>query len=212
MNPLSLVTAAQQQQLAARMNSVMAGGMNLHNGAHHPAHPQPMNPPTNGVPLPNVPNMASDFETRMIEYMKMINKEMRLVLFSKCGKLTYYVTHLSRAYSRATNTTSPRQIDLSPPNATSAMTPFEVQTRMNIFGLYNNQNALEPQREPINLSEPAQAIKREPDCRESSPPSKRVTRAEEERHRRPRTPDSPVHTSNTHIKINSRGKCVKQIK
>lgn len=182
MNPLSLVTAAQQQQLAARMNSVMAGGMNLHNGAHHPAHPQPMNPPTNGVPLPNVPNMASDFETRMIEYMKMINKEMR-----------------------ATNTTSPRQIDLSPPNATSAMTPFEVQTRMNIFGLYNNQNALEPQREPINLSEPAQAIKREPDCRESSPPSKRVTRAEEERHRRPRTPDSPVHTSNTHIKINSRG-------
>lgn len=114
------------------------------------------------------------------------------------------------AYSRATTTTSPRQIDLSPPNATSPLTPFEVQHRMNLFNLYNNnQSPMEPQKEPINLSEPAQALKREPDCREPSPPSKRITKAEEERPRRSRTPDSPVHTSSTHIKINSRGKWLK---
>lgn len=67
---------------------------------------------------------------------------------------------------------------------------------------------MEPQKEPINLSEPTQAIKREPDCRESPPPPKRNTKAEEERPRKSRTPDSPVHTSSTHIKINSRGKWV----
>lgn len=49
MSPMSLVSQQQQQQLAARM---MGGGINLHNGAHHPSHPQPMGQPINGGPLP----------------------------------------------------------------------------------------------------------------------------------------------------------------
>ncbi|CAH1124027.1 unnamed protein product [Ceutorhynchus assimilis] len=192
LNPLSLVSAAQQQQLAARMNSVMSGGIGLHNGAHHPSHPQPMNQPMNGGPLPNLPNLApSEFEARMMEYMKLLNKEMR-----------------------ASTTTPPRQGDMTPPNATSPLTPFEVQQRMNLFNLYNNnQTQIEPQKEPINLSEPTPtlkresecSIKREPDCRESPPPPKRMSK-EDDDSARSLSPASPVHTPiSTHIKITSRG-------
>lgn len=72
-SPLSLVS--QQQQIAARMNSVMTGGISLHNGAHHPSHPQPMGQPLNGGPMAGL--APNEFETRMIEYMKLLNKEMR---------------------------------------------------------------------------------------------------------------------------------------
>ncbi|XP_050294566.1 AT-rich interactive domain-containing protein 3C-like isoform X3 [Anthonomus grandis grandis] len=189
LNPLSLVSAAQQQQLAARMNSVMAGGVALHNGVHHPSHPPPMNQPMNGGgPLPGLPNLApSEFEARMMEYIKLLNK-----------------TDMSSLYSRPTTTTPPRQGDVTPPNATSPLTPFEVQQRMNLFNLYNNnQPQVEPQKEPINLSEPTTAIKREPECRESPPPPKRITKEEEEEPKM-NSPASPVHRS-THIKINNRG-------
>lgn len=183
LNPLALVSAAQQQQLAARMNSVMSGGIGLHNGAHHPTHPQPMNQPLNGGPLPSLPNLAPhEFEARMMEYVKLLNKEIR-----------------------STANTPPRQGEMSPPNATSPLTPFEMQQRMNLFNLYNNnQPQMEPQKEPINLSEPSPAIKREPECRESPPPAKRVPKEEEEPPKSV-SPPSPMHTpTSTHIKINSR--------
>lgn len=53
MSPLSLVSQQQQQQLAARM---MGGGVSIgvHNGAHHPSHPQPLGQPINGGPLPGI--------------------------------------------------------------------------------------------------------------------------------------------------------------
>lgn len=55
MSPLSLVSQQQQQQLAAAR--MMSGSFptNLHNGAHHPSHPQPLGQPINGGPLPGEP-------------------------------------------------------------------------------------------------------------------------------------------------------------
>lgn len=44
MSPLSLVT--QQQNLAARVG--LTSSMSLHNGAHHPSHPQPLGQIPNG--------------------------------------------------------------------------------------------------------------------------------------------------------------------
>lgn len=61
------------QQLAARMNSVMAGGIGLHNGSVHPSHPLPMGQPLNGGPVGGL--APNEFETRMREYMKLFNSK-----------------------------------------------------------------------------------------------------------------------------------------
>ncbi|KAJ8971283.1 hypothetical protein NQ317_019124 [Molorchus minor] len=151
MTPLSLVSQQQQQQLAARM---MSSSMSLHNGAHHPSHPQPMGQPMNGGPLPGL--APSEFEARMLEYMKLLNKEMR-----------------------SSAATPPIQGDISPPNIASPLNPLR--------------------NEPINLSEPSTAVKRDPECRESPPPAKRLSKETEEPE-----PPKPLSPS-THIKINSRG-------
>ncbi|KAJ8927658.1 hypothetical protein NQ314_019860 [Rhamnusium bicolor] len=171
-SPLSLVSQQHQQQLAARM---MGSSINLHNGAHHPSHPQPMGQPINGGPLPGL--APNEFEARMMEYVKLLNKEIR-----------------------SSTATPPRQGDVSPPNATSPLNQLEM-SRMTLWNLYNNnQPPIEPQKEPINLSEPSTTVKREPECRDDSPPpTKRVSKEEEE-------PEPPKpHSPSTHIKINSRG-------
>lgn len=73
---------------------------------------------------------------------------------------------------------------------------------MALWNLYNNnQPTVEPQREPINLSEPSTTInKREAESRESPPPAKRSNKEEDAEQEPPKT-ISP----STHIKINSRG-------
>ncbi|XP_063905877.1 protein dead ringer-like isoform X2 [Zophobas morio] len=169
MSPLSLVS--QQQQLAARMSSVMSGGMGLHNGAHHPSHPQPLGQPLNGGPLPGL--APNEFEARMMEYVKLLNKEIR-----------------------TSAATPPRPGEISPPNATSPLNPLEL-SRITLWNMYNNnQTPVEPQKEALNLSEPAQAsIKREPEHRDSPPP-KKFSKDEE---------DHKSISPATHIKINSRG-------
>ncbi|RZC42428.1 dead ringer, partial [Asbolus verrucosus] len=169
MSPLSLVS--QQQQLAARMNSVMSGGIGLHNGAHHPSHPQPLGQPLNGGPLPGL--APSEFEARMMEYVKLLNKEIR-----------------------SSAVTPPRQGDVSPPNATSPLNQLEM-SRMTLWNLYNNnQTPVEPQKEALNLSDPTQpSVKREPEHRDSPPPSKKFSKDDDE-HKQ--------ITPATHIKINSR--------
>lgn len=175
MSPLSLVT--QHQQIAARMNSVMSGGISLHNGAHHPTHPQPMGQPLNGGPIPGL--APNEFETRMMEYMKLLNKEIR-----------------------SSAATPPRQGE-SPPSTASPLNALEM-SRMTLWSLYNNnQPPLEPQKEALNLSEPAvqsPVNKREQEHPESSPPPKKLTKEEEE------SPRQATSSSSTHIRINSRGK------
>ncbi|CAG9857879.1 unnamed protein product [Phyllotreta striolata] len=184
MSPLSLVTQQQQAVAAARMMGG-GGGINLHNGAHHPSHPQPLGQPINGGPLPGL--APSEFEARMLEYVKLLNKEIR-----------------------NTAATPPRPGDLSPPNATSPLNQLEM-SRMNLWNLWNNnQPAVEPQKEPINLSEPSSAVtKREPDCRDAASQSpKRLRKSDDDDD----DADAGVHSAAvkrlspaTHIKINSRG-------
>lgn len=189
MSPLSLVS--QQQQQMARINSIMSGGMSHHNGAHHPSHPQPLGQPINGGPLPGL--APSEFEARMLEYVKLLNKEIR-----------------------SSAATPPRQGgggggggDASPPSATSPLNPLEM-SRMTLWNLYNNnQSQIEPQKEALNLSEPSpissnnnqtannHVVKRESESRESSPPAKKFVKEEDDA----KTLTSPT----THIKIDSRG-------
>lgn len=176
MSPMSSIVSQHQQQLAARMTSVMSGGIGLQNGVHHPSHPQPMGQPFNGGPLPGL--APSEFETRMLEYVKLLNKEIR----SSAGA------------------TPPRQ-DMSPPNTTSPLNPLDV-SRMALWNLYNNnQPALEPQKEALNLADApptSPSIKREPAHRDSPPPPKKFNREED-------CNDNKANTPSTHIKINSRG-------
>ncbi|KAJ8924492.1 hypothetical protein NQ315_007289 [Exocentrus adspersus] len=175
MSALSLVSQ-QQQQLTARMMG--SAGMNLHNGAHHPSHPQPMGQPINGGPLPGL--APSEFETRMMEYVNLLKKEMR-----------------------SSAATPPRQGDISPPNATSPLNHLDM-SRMTLWNLYNNnQPPVEPQKEPMNLSEASTTVKRVPECREASPPAKRLTKEEDEDIEPPK--ENSNSTPATHIKINSRG-------
>lgn len=178
-SPLTLVSQ-QQQALAARMNSVMTSGIALHNGAHHPTHPQPMGQPLNGGPIPGL--APSEFEARMMEYVKLLNKEIR-----------------------SSAATPPIQGDASPPSSTSPMNPLEV-SRMTLWNLYNNnQPPPEPQKEALNLSDPQLQpplnVKREPETRESSPPAKKFVKDDEEDEQLQPKQSSP----STHIKINSRG-------
>lgn len=192
MSPLSLVS--QQQQIAARMSSIMSGGISHHNGAHHPSHPQPLGQPVNGGPLPGL--APSEFEARMMEYVKLLNKEIR----------------------SSAATTPPRQSgDTSPPSATSPLNPLEM-SRMTLWNLYNNnQPQIEPQKEALNLSDPSpmsiltnnlqhhqqqsnnnHVVKRESESRDSPPPAKKFVKEDDEA--------KGLTSATTHIKIDSRGK------
>ncbi|XP_074032588.1 retained isoform X3 [Leptinotarsa decemlineata] len=186
MNPMTLVTQQHQQQLAARM---LGGGMNITNG-HPPSHQQPLGQHLNGGPIPGL--APSDVESRVKEYMKLFQQ---------------------KDVAPAIPTMPSRPGDVSPPNNTSVLNNLEM-TRITLWNLYNNNhhhnnhhqnNPVEPQKEPINLSESSSqssTVKREPDHRESPPPPKRLLKEEEEAEL-PLTPKSSP--TSTHIKINSRG-------
>lgn len=181
-NPLSSLSLVnQQQQIAARMNSIMSGGISHHNGAHHPTHPQPLGQPLNGGPIPGM--AASEFEAHMIEYVKLLNKGIR------------------------GSTPQQPQDDTPQSIAASPMNPLEM-SRMTLWNLYTNPPPTEPQKEALNLSDPTQPvelnrnhIKREQDCPDSPPPAKKFIKDE----------DEPKTLNSTHIKIESRGKQFKNI-
>lgn len=207
MSPLSLVT--QQQTMMSRMT----GG--LPNGAHHPSHPPPLGQPPLGGPIPGL--APSEFEARMVEYVKLLNKELR-------------------------NTASPtaaRHGSSSPPNnTTSPINPLEM-SRLTLWNLYNNNPTapppilnpppvLEPQREALNLADvnnspqnnslstPITAMKREPE-HEEQPPAKRHLQDDdmsppnspapsELSPSQPQTPTTHIGGLSTNIKITNRGK------
>ncbi|XP_017775227.1 PREDICTED: protein dead ringer-like isoform X2 [Nicrophorus vespilloides] len=149
MSPLTLVS--QQQQIAARMNSVMGGGIGLHNGAHHPSHPTPMGQPMTSGPIPGL--APSEFETRMLEYVKLLNKEIRNA-----------------------GSTPPNHGDSSPRNDNLEM------SRITLWNLYNNnQPPVEPQKEALNLSDssPPMVKREQPDHRDSPPLPKKFMKEEE---------------------------------
>ncbi|CAH1963844.1 unnamed protein product [Acanthoscelides obtectus] len=113
------------------------------------------------------------------------------------------------------------------PSSTPPLHPLEM-SRMTLWNLYSNNNhpvqptanasAVEPQKEPINLSEPSNITKREPECSESPPPPKRPKEEvmddreededeeEEEQERLQEQQQKSLHLSpSAHIKINRRG-------
>lgn len=156
MSSLSLVTQQQQQQLAACMNSVINSGISLHNGGvHHPSHPQPLGQPMNGGPLPGM--APSEFEARMREYVKLLNKEMRGAALDT---------------QQQPMRPSIGDGDLSPISAV-ASSPLNP---INLWNIYNSAavhqtTPIEPQKEALNLSDPALpgmvVGKRERDTKES---------------------------------------------
>ncbi|CAH2011771.1 unnamed protein product [Acanthoscelides obtectus] len=146
-----------QQQLAARMLSLhhqqQQQQQQHHNGVHHPSHPPPMGQPTtNGVQGGPLPGLApSEFEARMMEYVKLLNKEMR----STTADFTGGGCGTPPPIIRAGGEMSPPTIRRLHPSSSSRM------SRMTLWNLYSNNNhpvqptanasAVEPQKEPINL-------------------------------------------------------------
>ncbi|CAL7936838.1 unnamed protein product [Xylocopa violacea] len=233
MSPLSLVTAVAaggQHHGPQSLVNGSAAHTPLPHHPHHPQHPQglPGQPP-NTVAGP-IPGMApSEFEARMVEYVKLLNKELR---------------------SAGAGTPPPmihRQGSASPPSSTpprdGTFSALEM-SRLTLWNMYNNNtlypgvghqppmspqashspvppaSSPEPQREALDLglrsspvsSSPARQsspssggsmqVKRDPDLTGTPgpPPAKRLLSDD----------DSPLEKSatasiGTHIKISNRG-------
>ncbi|OAD62519.1 Protein dead ringer [Eufriesea mexicana] len=231
MTPLSLVTAVAaggQHHGPQSLVNGSAAHTPLPHHPHHPQHPQglPGQPPNAGP----IPGMApSEFEARMVEYVKLLNKELR---------------------SAGAGTPPPmihRQGSASPPSSTpprdGAFSALEM-SRLTLWNMYNNNtlypgvghqppmspqashspvppaSSPEPQREALDLglrsspvsSSPARQsspssggsmqVKRDPDLTGTPgpPPAKRLLSDD----------DSPIEKNatasvGTHIKISNRG-------
>ncbi|KAG7198141.1 hypothetical protein KM043_005560 [Ampulex compressa] len=231
MSPLSLVTAVAaggQHHGPQSLVNGSAAHTPLPHHPHHPQHPQgPLGQPPNTGPIPGM--APSEFEARMVEYVKLLNKELR---------------------SASAGTPPPmihRQGSASPPSSTpprdGAFSAFEM-SRLTLWNMYNNNtlypgvgqqpplspqashsplptaSSPEPQREALDLglrsspvsSSPARQsppslggsvqVKRDQDLTGTPgpPPAKRLLSDEE----------SPVEkhvpaSVGTHIKISNRG-------
>ncbi|KAK2579472.1 hypothetical protein KPH14_010786 [Odynerus spinipes] len=129
MSPLSLVTAVAGHHGAAQsLVNGSAAHTPLPHHPHHPQHPQgPLGQPPNAVgPIPGL--APSEFEARMVEYVKLLNKELR---------------------SAGAGTPPPminRQGSASPPSSTpprdGAFSALEM-SRLTLWNMYNN-NTLYP--------------------------------------------------------------------
>lgn len=130
MSPLSLVTAVAaggQHHGPQSLVNGSAAHTPLPHHPHHPQHPQgPLGQPMNTGPIPGL--APSEFEARMVEYVKLLNKELR---------------------SGGTGTPPPmihRQGSASPPSSTSpreaALNALEM-SRLTLWNMYNN-NTLYP--------------------------------------------------------------------
>ncbi|XP_031833425.1 retained isoform X2 [Nomia melanderi] len=231
MSPLSLVTAVAaggQHHGPQSLVNGSAAHTPLPHHPHHPQHPQgPLGQPPNAGPIPGM--APSEFEARMVEYVKLLNKELR---------------------SAGAGTPPPmihRQGSTTPPSSTpprdGAFSALEM-SRLTLWNMYNNNtlypgvghqpplspqashspvpqaSSPEPQREALDLglrsspvsSSPARQsspssggslqVKRDPDIvgTPGPTPAKRLLSDD----------DSPVEknlpaTLGTHIKISNRG-------
>ncbi|XP_078049117.1 retained isoform X1 [Augochlora pura] len=131
MSPLSLVTAVaaggQHHAQQALVNG-SAAHTPLPHHPHHPQHPQgSLGQPQNAGPIPGM--APSEFEARMVEYVKLLNKELR---------------------SAGAGTPPPminRQGSASPPSSTpprdGGFSALEM-SRLTLWNMYNNNNTLYP--------------------------------------------------------------------
>ncbi|KAL0279403.1 UNVERIFIED_CONTAM: hypothetical protein PYX00_000973 [Menopon gallinae] len=185
MSPLSLAN-----QLRPQVN----GNGHLHHPVLHPTLGQPP------LPAGPIPGLApSEFEARMVEYVKLLNKELR------------------------TSTTTPptiRQGSNSPPSSTSpreALSAIEM-SRLTLWNLYNNNHTSstpEPQKEALDLGVKEQQqqsqrqtspqVKREPqDTISNGPPPKKLLSEEEGEEEASKT-SAGAGIGGAHIKITNRG-------
>lgn len=230
MSPLSLVTAVAaggQHHGPQSLVNGSAAHTPLPHHPHHPQHSQGIAGQSNAGPIPGM--APSEFEARMVEYVKLLNKELR----SAGGGTPPPVIH--------------RQGSTSPPPSTpprdNAFSALEM-SRLTLWNMYNNNTLYpgmahqppmspqtshsplpappspEPQREaldlglrsspiclsPVRQSSPSSGgsmqIKKDQDLTNTSgpPPAKRLLSED----------DSPVEKSatiatGTHIKISNRG-------
>ncbi|XP_076176169.1 retained isoform X2 [Ptiloglossa arizonensis] len=230
-SPLSLVTAVAaggQHHGPQSLVNGSAAHTPLPHHPHHPQHPQgPLGQPPNAGPIPGM--APSEFEARMVEYVKLLNKELR---------------------SAGAGTPPPiihRQGSASPPSSTpprdGAFSALEM-SRLTLWNMYNNNtlypgvghqpplspqpshspapptSSPEPQREALDLglrsspvsSSPARQsspssggsmqVKRDPDLigTPGPPPAKRLLSDDDS----PTEKNTPTSVG-THIKISNRG-------
>ncbi|XP_012251012.2 protein dead ringer isoform X1 [Athalia rosae] len=235
MSPLSLVTAVAAGGQHHGQQSLVNGSAAHTPVSHHPHHPQhpqglPLGQPLNSGPIPGL--APSEFEARMVEYVKLLNKELR---------------------SAGAGTPPPmihRQGSASPPSSTSprdaALNALEM-SRLTLWNMYNNNtlypgvghqpplspqpphspapptSSPEPQREALDLglrsspmsSPPARnsppssgggvQVKREQDIGGMTvgpPPAKRLL-SDDDNNSDPKGASSGL--SGAHIKISNRG-------
>ncbi|XP_043253129.1 protein dead ringer-like isoform X3 [Colletes gigas] len=230
-SPLSLVTAVAaggQHHGPQSLVNGSAAHTPLPHHPHHPQHPQgSLGQPPNTGPIPGM--APSEFEARMVEYVKLLNKELR---------------------SAGAGTPPPmihRQGSASPPSSTpprdGAFSALEM-SRLTLWNMYNNNtlypgvghqpplspqashspvppaSSPEPQREALDLglrsspvsSSPARQsspssggsmqVKRDPDLigTPGPPPAKRLLSDDDS----PNEKNTPTSIG-THIKISNRG-------
>uniref|UniRef100_A0A1B6DEC3 ARID domain-containing protein n=1 Tax=Clastoptera arizonana TaxID=38151 RepID=A0A1B6DEC3_9HEMI len=138
-SPLSLVTGVRPQLNGS------SGNHHLANNNHLPHHPALMPPGIAG------PVVGSQFEARMVEYVKMLNKELGTSV-----------------------ATPPMHRPSSPPSSPqeSPLNSFDM-SRLTLWNLYHNQpSPPEPQKEPINLEKREEPV--------GPPPAKRHLREAED--------------------------------
>ncbi|XP_053975287.1 AT-rich interactive domain-containing protein 3C-like isoform X3 [Hylaeus anthracinus] len=232
MSPLSLVTAVAaggQHHGPQSLVNGSAAHTPLPHHPHHPQHPQgPLGQPPNAGPIPGM--APSEFEARMVEYVKLLNKELR----SAGAGTPPPIIHRQGSASPPSST---------PPRDAGAFSALEM-SRLTLWNMYNNNtlypgvghqpplspqashspvppaSSPEPQREALDLglrsspvsSPPARQsspssggsmqVKRDPELISTPgpPPAKRLLSDD----------DSPIEKNTptsigTHIKISNRG-------
>ncbi|KAK6630567.1 hypothetical protein RUM43_014552 [Polyplax serrata] len=156
--------------LAGQLRPQMNGNGHLHHPVLHPSLGQPP------LPAGPIPGLApSEFEARMVEYVKLLNKELR---------------------TSATTSPTIRQGSNSPPSSTSpreALSAIEM-SRLTLWNLYNNNHHTpttpEPQKEALDLGVKEQQqtqrqtsphVKREPqEAITNGPPTKKLLPEEDD--------------------------------
>ncbi|XP_066590471.1 AT-rich interactive domain-containing protein 3C isoform X2 [Prorops nasuta] len=131
LSPLSLVTAVTGGGQHHGPPQSLVNGSAVHtplpHHPHHPHHPQgPMSQPPNAGPIPGL--APSEFEARMVEYVKLLNKELR-----NAGAGTPPPMIHRQGSSSPTSTTPPRD---------GALSALEM-SRLTLWNMYNN-NTLYP--------------------------------------------------------------------
>ncbi|XP_043525817.1 protein dead ringer [Frieseomelitta varia] len=212
MAPLSLVTAVATSSQQHHVPQPLVNGSGVHTPSHHPQHLQGLpGPPTNAGPIPGM--APSEFEARMVEYVKLLNKELRCVTGTPppmihrqdstspplsssprdvAGFSTFDVTRLWNMCNN--NTMYPGH--QPPPSPIPAISTPEPQREALDLGLRSS-----PADSPLRLTSPSPSnapVKRDQDTQGGSTSAKRPVADDDSSNER-------TIMAGTHIRISNRG-------